>query len=360
MRALLLFPLLAACATLPPEGRTPYTPSPGMAAVLLEHREMRGVPLHTVSANTQRVRDVPTLAAAAMALPNVRGLPFPTTDVPQVTNVTASGADGPLPARLYRPTLARDTPLLIWVPGGTWVTGTLDADDEAARQLSARTGWAVVAIATRRAPEHPFPAAHDDALAAYQWARGSARSWGADPTRIVLGGAGPVANLALSTALEARRRNVAVPDHLLMVTPLVTTRLSDASMRENADSRPLTRATLSWAQDELTSRSAQLRDPRLDLLPRPDLAGLPPTTIILAEIDPLRSQGEALAETLQSQGVRTSVRTFTGTTHDFFGLGGSVPEAAAAEDHAAQILKIALTRTLPPVIPPPRGRRARR
>ena len=142
-----------------------------------------------------------------------------------------------------------------------------------------------------------------------------------------------------------------------MVTPLVTTRLSDQSMSENADSRPLTRGTVSWAQDELTSRSADLRDPRLDLLPRPDLAGLPPATVVLAEIDPLRSQGEALAAALQSGGVPTSIRTFPGATHDFFGLGGSVPEAAAAEEYAAQTLKIALTRDVPPVIPAPRARR---
>ena len=110
----------------------------------------------------------------------------------------------------------------------------------------------------------------------------------------------------------------------------------------------------------LEFHSADLRDPRLNLLPRPDFAGLPPTTVVLAEIDPLRSQGEALAAALQSQGVPTSVRTFSGTTHDFFGLGGSVPEAAAAEDYAAQTLKIALTRDVPPVITAPRARRGRR
>ena len=349
MRALLPLPLLAACATLPPEGRTPYAPSPAMAAVLLEHREMRAVPLHTVSANTTRVREVPTLAEAAQAIPNVRGLPAPDIDIPQVTSATASGAAGPLTARLYRPALARDTPLIVWFPGGTWATGSVDAADDAARQLSARTGWAVVAIATRRAPENPFPAAHDDALAAYLWARASARGWGADPTRIVLAGAGPGANLALSTALEARITGVAVPDHLLLVTPLVTTRLSGPSMAENAQSRPLTRGTVDWSQDKLTTARAQLLDPRLDLLPRPDLAALPPTTVILAEIDPLRSQGEDLAAALRSQSVPTSVRTFPGTSHAFFGLGQTVPEAAAAEDYAAQTLKTSLTRTLPPL-----------
>ena len=361
MRALLPFPLLllpAACAPsgLPPQGLTPYAPSPAMEAVLAEHGAMRAVPLETLS--VARAREVPTLEDAARAILNVRGLPAPAVDVPQVRSLTASGAAGPLPARLYRPALARDTPLVIWFPGGTWATGSVDAADDAARQLSARTGWAVVAIATRRAPEHPFPAAHDDALAAYQWARASARGWGADPTRVVLAGAGPGANLALSTALEARGAAIPVPDHLLLVTPLVTTRLSDPSMAANANSRPLTRGTVAWSQDNLVTDRAQLRTPRLDLLYRTDLQGLPPTTVVLAEIDPLRSQGEELAAILRSQAVPTTVRTFPGTTHAFFGLGQSVPEAAAAEDYAAQTLKASLTRALPPV--PPRRPAAHR
>ena len=356
MRALLLLPLLAACtADLPPQGRTPYAPSAAMEAVLAEHQAMRAVPLETLS--VARAREVPTLADAARAIPNVRGLPAPATVIPQVTDATASGAAGPLTARLYRPELARDTPLIVWFPGGTWATGSVDAADDAARQLSARTGWAVVAIATRRAPENPFPAAHDDALAAYQWARASARGWGADPTRIVLAGAGPGANLALSTALEARATGAAVPDHLLLVTPHVSTRLSGPAMAENAESRPLTRGTVDWSQGQLTTARAQLLDPRLDLLPRPDLAGLPPTTIVLAEIDPLRSQGEDLAAALQAQAVPVSIRTFPGTSHAFFGLGQTVPEAAAAEDYAAQTLKTSLTRTLPPVAAQQRARR---
>ena len=340
--------LLGACSSLPPQGRTPYAPTPSMARVLEELREMHPRPLASLS--TERAREVPGLIDAARAIQNVRGLPAQSTDVPQVTTLVASGAEGPLVAKLYRPVLAKDTPVIVYFPGGTWVTGSLDQYEETARELSARTGWVVVSIRTRRAPEAKFPAAHDDALAAYQWARSQMRAWGADPTRVILAGEGPGGNLALSTALTARDRGIAVPDYLLLITPQVTTALDSPSMTENRDSNPLTRRSLNWAQDEYTADSRALRDPRLDLLPRRDFAQMPRTTIILAEIDPLRSEGETLGVRLQEAGVPVSLRVVPGVTHDFFGLGQTVPEAAAAEDFAAQQMTAALTRPALPVL----------
>lgn len=323
----------------------------------------------------ERAREVPSLLEAARAIPNVRGQPAGQTDVPQVRNLVASGAEGPLAARLYRPELARDTPTIVFFPGGTWVTGSLDAADESARELSARTGWVVVAIRTRLAPEAQFPAAHDDAYAAYQWARGQMREWGADPSRVALAGEGAGANLALSTALLARDRGVPVPDHLLLITPVAGTSLDGASMSESGGSRPLSRGAVRWAQDEYAPERSQRGDPRLDLVARPDLEGLPPATVILAEIDPLRSGGELLAERLAAAGaltpgaagvgtaapVRAEARLFPGTTHGFFGLGGTVAEAAAAEDYVAVRLKAAFYRAELPVLSGPvLGGRTRR
>ena len=321
-----------------------------------------------------RAREVPTLLAAARAIPNVRGMPAVQTDVPQVRDLVASGAEGPLSARLYRPELARDTPTIVFFPGGTWVTGGLDSAEETARELSARTGWVVVAIQTRLAPEVVFPAAHDDAYAAYQWARGQMRGWGADPSRVALAGEGPGANLALSTALLARDRGVPVPDHLLLITPVAGTSLGGVSMSESGGSRPLSRAAVDWAQDEYAPERGQLADPRLNLVDRADLAGLPPATVVLAEIDPLRSGGELLAERLATAGtlapgaagvgtatpVRTEARMFPGTTHGFFGLGGTVTEAAAAEDYVAGRLRAAFARIELPASAERRGGTGRR
>lgn len=365
--------LLSGCAgSGPPQGRTPYAPGPGMLQVLEEHQAMRARPLAGLT--PERAREVPTLVEASRAIPNVKGLPAGQVEVPQVRDVVASGADGALAARLYRPELARDTPTIVFFPGGTWATGSLDQGDEAARTLSERTGWVVVSIRTRLAGEPAtgaqFPAAHDDAMAAYQWARGQLRGWGADPSRVALAGDGPGANLALSTALLARDRGVPVPDHILLLTPWAGTSLDGVSMSESGDSRPLTRGTVRWAQDLYAPEYGQLNDPRLNLAARSDLDGLPPVTVVLAEIDPLRSGGEMLAERLAAAGpvtpggagvgtaapVRTEARVFPGVVHGFFGLGRTVPEAAVAEAYAAERLRVAFARLALPVIAGPVSR----
>lgn len=362
--------LLAGCGgPAPPQGRTPYAPSAGMAAVLAEYQEMQARPLAGLSEG--EAREVPTLADAARAMANVHGLPAAQPDIPDVRVVTASGAATALPGRLYRPKEAKNLPVIVFFPGETWVTGTLDTGDLTARELAARTGWIVVSILPRRAPEGLFPAAHDDGLAAYQWARAQIRGWGGDPTRVALAGEGAGANLALSTAMAARDRGVPAPDHLLLVTPLATSSLGGVSMAENGRSRPLTRRTVRWEQRTYAPERAERADPRLDLLTREDWAGLPAATVVLAEIDPLRAEGQAVADRMIAAGalqpgqpgegragpVQTEARLFQGTAHGFFGLGGTVPEAAAAEDYAVGRMKAAFDR--PELSPPPAPARHR-
>lgn len=355
MRRLLpicLSALLSACSMGPPQGSTPFQPSPGMEAVLRERQAMHARDVAGLSPD--EARTVPGLIDAARAIPNVKGLPATITDVPQVTQLVASGAAGPLVARMFRPALARDTPIILYFTGGTWVTGSLDRDEETARQLSARTGWVVVAMRPRPAPEARFPAAHDDAYALYQWARAHMREWGADPTRVALAGEGPGANLALSVAMQARDDSArggrtAAPDALLLVTPWLGTALDTPSMRENAGSNPLSRAAVRWSQDLYAPDD--LRSPRLDLAARDDFTNLPPTTVILAPIDPQRSSGEAVAARLAAAGVPTEARLFPGTTAEFFGLADQVPEAAAAEDYAVARLKTLFDRPARPVMP---------
>lgn len=349
--ALIVSALLAGCADGPPQGRTPYVPTAAMSQILAERAAMHAKERSDVS--LQEARDVPSLAEAAQAIPNVAGLPATTIEVKQFNSPTASGADGPISAWLYRPALAKNTPVILFFPSGTWATRSDIEVDETCRQLATRTGWVVVTLRPRLAPEAKFPAVHDDAMAAYQWARSQLRSWGADPTRVVLAGEGPGANLALSTALLARDSAVPLPDALLLVTPWAGTSTSTPSMSENGGSRPLTRATVRWA-DRLYARG-HLNDPRIDLAARTDFARMPPTTFILAEIDPLRSGAETLAAQMSAAGVPTEVRLYQGVTYDFFGLGAYVPEAAAAEDAAVRGMRLTLARLdLPPPSGPPR------
>ena len=358
--ALLGAALLGACATTPPQGRTPYQPSAGMTAVLAERQAMHAKDLDGLTPDS--ARQVPGLIDAARAIPNVRGLPALSTDVPQVSTVTAGAATSNRPALLLRPKLARDTPIILYFTGGTWVTGRLDAYEESARQLAQRTGYVVVLLDPSRAPEAPFPAIHDDAYALYQWARAHMREWGADPTRVALLGEAVGGNLALSVAMQARDEaarggRVAPPDALVLVTPWAGTALDTPSMAENSRSQPLTRATVDWAQDNYAQDSKDLRNPRLDLAARTDFANIPPTTVVLAPIDPMRSSGETVAAKLSAACVPTEARLFPGTTQDFFGLAAQVPEAAAAQDYVAARLKTAFYRAPDPV--PQRRRTAR-
>lgn len=361
-RTFLPFALLAAgCTQGPPQGSTPYQPTPAMMAVLEQRQAMNARDLSDLS--VRRARDVPTMIDAARAMPNVHGLPAPYLAVPQISTLTATGAEGPLYVRLFRPALARNTPVILYFVGGTWATGALEAYEESARQLAARTGYIVVALRTRLAPETQFPGIHDDAFALYQWARANMRSWGGDPTRVALIGEGAGANLALSVAMQARDEagqggRTPVPDQLVLITPLLGTSTSSPSMSDSGDSRPLTRATVRWAQNRYAS--GHLRDPRIDLAARNDFAGLPPTTLVLAQIDPLRSQGEQVAAAMQAARVPVQVRLFPGTTHEFFALGATVPDAAAAEDFVATELKTAFYRPPPPPAPRPSRRPHRR
>ena len=332
--------LSSGCAAELPQGSTPYAPTRAMSAVLSERLAMNAKDSSDVS--LQEARDVPWLADAQAAMSNVAGQPEPEIEVKQLNTPSASGASGALMAMLYRPVLAKNTPVIVYFPGGTWASRSDVGADETARQLASRTGWVVVSVQPRLAPEARFPAAHDDAMAAYQWARSQMASWGADATRVVLAGEGPGANLALSTALQARDgarigRAVALPDQLLLITPWAGTSTSTRSMSENGNSRPLTRATVRWAQRRYAA--GNLEDPRIDLASRNDFAGLPPTTFVLAEIDPLRSGAETVAERMRSAGVSTDVRLYRGVTYDFFGLGRSVPEAATAEDDVTRRLQ---------------------
>lgn len=332
----------------PPHGVTPYAPTAEMSDILMERVAMHAKERSSVS--LQEARDVPSLVEAGHAIFNVQGLPAPGIEVSQFTQPAASGAAGSIGATLYRPALAKNTPIIIYFPGGTWATRR-DADaDETARQLAIRTGWVVVSLRPRLAPDAQFPAIHDDALAAYQWARSQMRSWGADPTRVVLAGEGPGANLALSTALTARDRHVALPDGLLLITPWAGTATNTPSMGENGRSQPLTRATVRWAQNLYAPDN--LADPRIDLAARTDLAGMPPTMVVLADIDPLRSQAETLAANLQRAGTRVDLRRYAGVTYDFFGLGAYVSRAAEAEQDVASAWQARFDR--PEVVPPAR------
>lgn len=255
-------------------------------------------------------------------------------------DIAIPGAEGELPARTYRPLglLSRLNPLVLYFHGGGFVTGDLDSHDASARAIARRTGAIVISVAYRLAPEHRFPAAHEDAWAAWQWLIGQAQDLGADPRRLAIAGEDAGGNLAFNVALRARDEHVTEPVHQLLVHPIAGHDLTTASYGETLRARPIGLPAMRWRFRHLLEDEDQGADRRIDLASREDLAGAAPATIILAQIDPLRSEGEALADALEAAQVPVNCWVYEGVTQGFFGLGLIVTKALFAQADAADAL----------------------
>ena len=171
----------------------------------------------------------------------------------------------------------------------------------------------------------------------------NAQSWGGDPARVALAGESAGGNLAVATAVYARDNGLTKPVHILSVYPIANSDMRLPSRLDSANAKPLNTAMLSWFKYYYTRSDGDAADPRLNLV-RADLRGLPPTTIVNAQIDPLRSDGETLAAAMRTAGDRVDQRTFPGVTHEFFGMGQVVRGAYGAEAYAIAKLKTAFGR----------------
>jgi acetyl esterase len=328
---------LAGCqsARMPPDptGRA----DADMQRVLAAYQASGAKPVHTRSVAEARAQPTPGDAAANVA--QQMGMPAK-QPVAKVTDIIVQGAAGPLQARVYDPQTAHGpAPMILYFHGGGWVTGTLDTYDASDRELANGTGAIVVSVQYRQGLESKFPAAQNDADAAYSWLLQNAASLGGDPKQIALAGESAGGNLAINTAIWARDQHLPAPVHELLIYPVVGTDLTTPSYKETTDAVPLNRKAILWYVDHFTNGSADLKDPRLNVVDAADLHGLPPTTIVSAEIDPLRSEGETLAQKLQAAGVPVVQKTFPGVTHEFFGMGSVVGQAKQAEDFASMRLK---------------------
>lgn len=258
---------------------------------------------------------------------------------------TIPGAEGELAARIYRPSglLSRLNPIVLYFHGGGFVTGDLDSHDASARALARRSGAIVVSVAYRLAPEHKFPAAHDDAWAAWGWLIDNARDLAGDPRRLAVAGEDAGANLAAHIALLARDAGTPQPVQQLLIHPIAGGDLSTQSYGEMLRARPIGLPAMRWCLRHLLEDESGLTDSRIALATRNDLAGVAPATIILAGVDPLRSEGEALAAALEHAGVSVRCWTYEGMAQGFFGLGLVVTKALFAQSDAADALSKAFT-----------------
>ena len=243
------------------------------------------------------------------------------------------------PARLYAPD-ASALPVLLYLHGGGFVIGGLETHDSLCRQLALRAHCAILALDYRLAPEHPFPAAVDDACGALQWlAREGAAALGLDPHRIAVGGDSAGGTLAAVAALWARDRGLRLALQLL-ITPGTAAEADTESHAVFGSGHLLEKETIHWFFDFYLPR-AQRTDWRFAPLLAEDHEGCAPACVLLAECDPLVDEGLAYADTLRASRVPVELEIYRGVTHDFIKMGRFLPEAERGLSAAALALKAA-------------------
>ena len=307
--------------------------TPRMAGVLDRIRRAERPPFHTMT---------PVQARAAYTSAS-EVLDLPRAPLARVENLLLDGGDGaPRPARLYaaRPRSAvAALPLLLYFHGGGFVVGNLETHDSLCRQLALRSGGAVVALDYRLAPEHPFPAAWDDAWAALQALRAQGPALGLDPGRMAVGGDSAGGTLAAATALRARDEGIDLALQLL-ITPGIGDRADSGSRRLFANGFLIDAATVQWFFDHTIPRH-QRHDPRFAPGEATDHEGLCPALLLLAECDPVVDDGIGYADRLRLARVPVDLEIYRGVTHDFMKMGRVLPEALQALDRAAAALRSA-------------------
>ncbi|WP_419757816.1 alpha/beta hydrolase [Acidisoma sp.] len=310
---------------------------PDMARVLEALAGLKIKPIETCSVEEARAQ--PTAADAAAAVMTADGI---SPEVPGVTvrDVTYPAATGNCAARIYTPSGDGPFPVVLYFRGGGFVIGSLDAYDATPRAMAAQANAIFVSADYGMAPEHKFPAPHDDAFAAYRWVTENAQSFGGDPARIALMGESAGGNLAANVAIDARDHGLQAPVAQILIYPLASTNLMQASDLQNANAKPLNVSMLTWFMDKLLANPSDMKSPLLNLLAA-DLRDLPPATIINAGIDPLESDGEKLAKRMRDAGTRVTNTIYPGATHEFFGMSRVVKAAAEAQALAASNLRVA-------------------
>ena len=299
-----------------------YTLDPQARELLLRVARAKVPPFHTLSPEEARGLYRDGMKPVQAPLPEVSGL----------LDTSFEGPGGTRSARICRPAGARAEerlPAVLYFHGGGWTFGDLDTHDAACRTLSNFGGFAVVSIDYRRAPEHKFPAAVDDALAALRWILAEGPGLGIDPRLIAVAGDSAGGNLAAALALLARDARIALVMQVL-IYPALDLRAATPSHAEFGRGYLLERDTVVWTLGNYLRGDADVHDPRASPLLAADHRGLAPAYIVTAGFDPLLDEGAAYADKLLTAGVPVTYECFEGMLHGFMNVG----VVLAAANHA--------------------------
>ncbi|KAB1071192.1 alpha/beta hydrolase [Methylobacterium planeticum] len=327
-----------------PDSGTMKRADKDMLRVLQTMQELGVKP--TESRTVEEARTQPTPGDAAKAILKSEGKdPVALMAAMKVSkkDMTYPVAGGTQAVRVYTPEGAGSAPLpvVVYYHGGGWVIATIDTYEASALALAKKANAIVVSVEYRHAPENKFPAAHEDAFAAYKWVLANAGQFGGDPAKIAVAGESAGGNLAANVAIMARDGNVQAPVHMVLVYPVAGTDMTTPSYVADQNAMPLSKAAVGWFVDKTLAKPEDAKSPMLNLTTAADLKGLPPATVINADIDPLLSDGAMLADKLKAAGVKATHVSYKGVTHEFFGLDAVVADAKTAQDVAARDLKAA-------------------
>ncbi len=309
---------------------------PQMQQVLEKLQDLNKIP--TVTQTPFNARQLPSPADAVAALLAERGEAAQEA-VAGVEHQLITTPNGDLIGRVYTPDGQAPFPVLVYFHGGGFVIANLNTYDASCRALANAAGCVVVSVAYRQAPENPFPAAADDAYFSFQYVAENASLFGGDPDRVAVAGESAGGNLVAVVSLLARDQGGIEPIHQVLVYPITTYQPEGEgaeTIQEYATAQPLNAALLDWFEGFYAPDPAS---PSASPLLAADLSGLPPATIIAAEIDPLQGQGRQYADALEAAGNDVTYTLYEGVTHEFFGTGAVVDQANDAVAETADRLR---------------------
>jgi acetyl esterase len=264
-------------------------------------------------------------------------------ELKEVQSLSIPAPHGAIPARLYVPKTLRGAnglaPCLVFFHGGGWVIGDLDSHDVVCRKLADEAQLRVISVDYRLAPEHKFPAAVDDAIAATKWISDNARSLGIDASRLVVGGDSAGGNLAAVVAIAARDGKGPAISGQVLIYPAIDFAMTHLSHREAETSILLTHSVFRWFSNHYLNGTADIHDWRASPARVGELAGLPPAYVLTAGADPLRDEGDEYARRLKDAGVAVTYRHFPGQFHGFFTMGKLLQQANVATTEISAWLK---------------------
>ncbi len=317
-----------------PEWRTELTSE--MRDVIDKLESFGTPPLITLS--VEEARKAPTPADAAKAVMEEKNIPVPPSMVDTAgKDIPVEG--GNIHIRIYTPKASGGPfPVVVYYHGGGWVIANLDTYDASARGLAEQVEAIVVSVAYRQAPEYKFPTAHNDSYAAYKWVLNNAQSINGLSKKVAVAGESAGGNLAIAVSLMAREEGIQLPVHELSVYPIACHDFNTESYKKYADAKPLNKPLMMWFFNHYVPNKEERNSPFISLI-NADLKGLPGTTIIAAEIDPLLSEGMSLASKLEKAKVPVKYKLYKGVTHEFFGMAAVVPEAKEAQEFASAELR---------------------